>query len=150
MSPPPYLAQTITSTPVKILISPGEGHGNPLQYSCLEIPMDRETWWAMAHSVAKRRTRLNQLDMHTVWVSRGFPDGSAGKDSTWNAGDSEDVGLIPGSGRSSGGRKCQFILVFLPGESHEQRSLVGYSPELVQRVGHGSARTSENKKDKFV
>ena len=26
--------------------SPGEGHGNPLQYSCLEIPMDREAWWA--------------------------------------------------------------------------------------------------------
>jgi len=26
--------------------SPGEGHGNPLQYSCLENPMDREAWWA--------------------------------------------------------------------------------------------------------
>ena len=27
--------------------SPGEGHGNPLQYSCLENPMDRGAWWAM-------------------------------------------------------------------------------------------------------
>jgi len=26
-------------------ISPGEGHGNPLQYSCLENPMDRRVWW---------------------------------------------------------------------------------------------------------
>ena len=29
--------------------SPGEGHGNPLQYSCLENPMDRGAWWATVH-----------------------------------------------------------------------------------------------------
>ena len=33
--------------------SPGEGHGNPLQYSCLENPMDRRGWWAMVHTVTK-------------------------------------------------------------------------------------------------
>jgi len=33
--------------------SPGEGHGNPFQYSCLENPMDRGAWWAMVHRVAK-------------------------------------------------------------------------------------------------
>ena len=33
--------------------SPGGGHGNPLQYSCLEIPMDRGAWWASDHEVAK-------------------------------------------------------------------------------------------------
>ena len=33
--------------------SPGEGHGNPLQYSCLENPMDRGTQWAIVHGVAK-------------------------------------------------------------------------------------------------
>ena len=32
---------------------PGEGHGNPLQYSCLENPMDRGAWWATVHWVAK-------------------------------------------------------------------------------------------------
>ena len=32
---------------------PGRGHGNPLQYSCLENPMDRGFWWAMVHRVAK-------------------------------------------------------------------------------------------------
>ena len=36
----------------------GRGHGNPLQYSCLENPMDRVAWWATVHRVAKRRTRL--------------------------------------------------------------------------------------------
>ena len=36
--------------------SPGGGHGNPLQYSCLENPMDREAWQATAHRVAKSQT----------------------------------------------------------------------------------------------
>ena len=33
--------------------SPGKGNGNPLQYSCLENPMDRGVWWAIFHGVAK-------------------------------------------------------------------------------------------------
>ena len=33
--------------------SPGGGHGNPLQYSCLENPKNREAWWATVHRVAK-------------------------------------------------------------------------------------------------
>ena len=33
--------------------SPGERHGNPLQYSCLENPMDRGAWWATVHRVAE-------------------------------------------------------------------------------------------------
>ena len=36
--------------------SPGEGNGNPLQYSCLGNPMDRGAWWATVRGVAKRRT----------------------------------------------------------------------------------------------
>ena len=39
--------------------SPGVGNGNPLQYYCLENPMDRGAWWAAIHGVAKNRTRLN-------------------------------------------------------------------------------------------
>ena len=35
--------------------SPGEANGNPLQYSCLENPMDGGAWWATVHSVAKSR-----------------------------------------------------------------------------------------------
>ena len=41
--------------------SPGGGHGNPLQYSCLENPMDRGAWWATVHRVAKSWTQLKQL-----------------------------------------------------------------------------------------
>ena len=36
--------------------SPGEGHGNPLQYSCLENPKDRGVWWAAIHGVAESNT----------------------------------------------------------------------------------------------
>ena len=44
--------------------SPGGGHGNPLQYSCLGNPMDRGAWRATAHSVAKTQTRLKRLSTH--------------------------------------------------------------------------------------
>ena len=37
---------------------PGGGHGNPLQYSCLENSRDRGSWWATVHKVAKSQTRL--------------------------------------------------------------------------------------------
>ena len=45
--------------------SPGEGNGNLLQYSCLENPMGRGTWSAIAHGVAKSQMRLSThtLDM---------------------------------------------------------------------------------------
>ena len=45
--------------------SPGGGHGNPLQCSCLENPMDREAWRATVHSTAQSWTWLKQLSMHT-------------------------------------------------------------------------------------
>ena len=38
-----------------------EGNGTPLQYSCLENPMDRGDWWAAVHRVAKSRTRLSNF-----------------------------------------------------------------------------------------
>ena len=38
--------------------SPGEGNSNPLQYSCLENPMDRGAWLATVHRVVKTRTQL--------------------------------------------------------------------------------------------
>ena len=38
--------------------SPGEGNGNPLQYSCLENPMDGGAWWARTHGVSKSKTQL--------------------------------------------------------------------------------------------
>ena len=48
---------------------PGGGHGNPLQYSCLENLMDRAVWQATVHSVVKSRTQLKQLGMHVCMQS---------------------------------------------------------------------------------
>ena len=55
---------------------PGRGHGSPLQYSCLENPMDRETQWATVHRVTKTWTQLKQVIMHqsykgAVWAAVG-------------------------------------------------------------------------------
>ena len=41
--------------------SPGEGNGHPLQYSCLENPMDGGAWWATVHGFGKSRTRLSNF-----------------------------------------------------------------------------------------
>ena len=45
--------------------SRGGGHGKPLQYSCLENPMDRGAWQAPLHRVTQSRTQLKQLSLHT-------------------------------------------------------------------------------------
>ena len=45
--------------------SPGGGHGNRLQYSGLENPMDRGAWKSAVHRVTKSQTQLKQLSMHT-------------------------------------------------------------------------------------
>ena len=44
--------------------SPRGGHGDPLQYSCLENPMEREAWWATVHGVTKSQTQLKRLSKH--------------------------------------------------------------------------------------
>ena len=55
--------------------SPGGGHGNPLQCSCLENPTDRGAWLATVHGVAKSRARLKRLSVHihTLPVGSGVP-----------------------------------------------------------------------------
>ena len=79
--------------------SPGEGNGNPLQYSCLENLMDGGALVATFYGVAKSQTRLSDFTSLSK-IFEDFPGGSAGKESAYNAG---DAGSIPGSGRSPGG-----------------------------------------------
>ena len=50
--------------------SPGEGHGNPHQYSCLENPVDGGAWWATVHGVTKSWTQVKQLS--TAQHSSGY------------------------------------------------------------------------------
>ena len=48
----------------------GGGHGNPLQYPCLENPKDRGDWWATVHRVLKSLTQLSQPSTHTCYIHR--------------------------------------------------------------------------------
>ena len=55
-----YSAGELGSIP-EVRRSPGEGNGNPLQYSCLENPMDGGSWEAVVHGVAESWTRLTDF-----------------------------------------------------------------------------------------
>ena len=75
-----------------------------------------------------RSARLTPLTGPHLLVSIGFPGGSDGKKSAHNAG---ELGSIPGSGRTPGGREWLPTLVFLPGEFRGQRSLAAYTAHNV-------------------
>ena len=115
--------------------SPGEGIGYPLQYSCLENPMDGGAWWATVHGAAKSQTRLSDFTSLTLRASQVSLEvmnllASAGdkrcRFDPW-------VGTIPWN------RKWRPTPLFLPGEPHGQRSLVGYSPQ-----GHKESDMTEH------
>ena len=76
----------------------------------------------MNHSTVLSATYTNYS---STILQNGFSSGSDGKESASNAG---DLGLIPGLGRSPGEGNGNPTPVFLPGESHGQRSLAGYNP----------------------
>ena len=75
--------------------SPGEGNGIPLQYSCLENPMDGGPWCRLL-SIGSQRVEHDLATSLSLW---GFPGGAEVKVSAYNVG---DLGSIPGSGRSPG------------------------------------------------
>ena len=47
-------------------VTPGEGNDNPLQYSCLGNPMDREAWWTTVHGVTKSQTGLHSHPLYSL------------------------------------------------------------------------------------
>ena len=94
--------------------SPGEGKGYTLQYSGLENSMDY-----IVHVVTKSCTQLS--DFYFL----DFPGGSDGKASCLQC---RRPGFNPRVGKIPWGKEWQSTPILLPGESHGQRSLVGYSP----------------------
>ena len=76
--------------------SPGEGHGHPLQYTCLENPMGSGAWQTTVHRVAKSQTRLKRQHV------RKYKDFRGGSDGRESACDTGDLGSNPGSGRYPG------------------------------------------------
>ena len=66
--------------------SPWEGNGNPLQYSCLENPMDGGAWWAAVYGIAQSRTRLKWLSSSRVSMSTPM---------NWSTGHWDPGSLLP-------------------------------------------------------
>ena len=90
----------------------------------------REAWWAAVYGVAQSWTQLKRLSSSSsLW---GFLGGASGKEFTCQC---KRWGLDPWVGKISWSRNWQPIPVFLPGKSHGQRRLAGYSP-WDRRVGH--------------
>ena len=106
----------------------GGGHGNPLQYFCLENPRDGGAWWAAVSGVAQSQTRLKRLSSS----SNSIPLGASQvvlvvKNPPSNAGGTRDAGSIPGSGRSPRGGHGNPLQYSCLKNPHGQRSLAGYS-----------------------
>ena len=123
--------------------SPGEGNGNPLQCSCLENPTDRGAWQTRVHRVTKTQARLSALSFFIMLRNNNsylfviyhcrlnahthFPGGPS-KEPACQCRRRERRGFDPWVGKIPWRREWQPTPVFLPGESHGQRRLAGYSP----------------------
>ena len=120
--------------------SPGGGNGNPLQYSCLENPMDRGACQATVHGVARvghnlatkpppplicfweRGKFLLQLVWSSSWEISWF------QVNICQCREYKRCGFDPWVGKIPWRRKWQHTPEFLPGEFHRQRRLAGYRP----------------------
>ena len=108
--------------------SPGGGNGNLLQCSCLGNPMGQWSfWWATVHGVTKSWTRLSDFTFF-LYTYMGFPGGASAKEPTCQRRRHNRHGFDPWVGKIPWRREWQPTPVFLPGESHGQRRLAGYSP----------------------
>ena len=107
----------------------GEGNGTPLQYCCLENPMDGGAWWAAVHGVAKSQTQLS--DFTFTFHFHAWENEMATYSSvlawripwTCQCRRPKRHKLNPWVRKIPWRRKWQSTLVFLPGKSHGQRSL---------------------------
>ena len=108
----------------------GEGNGEPLQYSCLENPMDGGAWWAAVHGIAKESDMTERLRFHFSFSCTGEGNGNPLQCSCLES--PRDGGSLVGCrlwGRAeSDTTEVTQQPVFLPWEFHGQRSLAGSSP----------------------
>ena len=76
----------------------GEGNGHPLQYSCLENPMDRGAWWAAVHGVARSRTRLSDFTFTFHFHALGKDMATHSSVLAWRIPGTEEPDGLPSTG----------------------------------------------------
>ena len=135
-------------------MSIGEGNGTPLQYSCLENPMDTGAWWAVVHGVAKSQTRLSDFTFTFHFHALGKEMATHSSALAWKIPWTEEPGRLQSMGSLRVGhdratslsvftfmhwrRKWQPTPVFLPGEPQGWGSLMG-----CRLWGHTESDTTE-------
>ena len=122
---------------------PVGGHGNPLQYSCLENPHGQRSLVGYSLWDHWESDTTEQLSKPHIWLYPessatpyiqgitllyGFPGGTSSKESTCQCRRCNRCWFNPWVGKIPWSRKWHPTPIFLPGESHEQRSLEGYRP----------------------
>ena len=105
--------------------SPGGGHGNPFQYSCLEIPWKTEP--GMLQSMGSKESDMTEWLMLSC-SSTGFPGSASSKEPACQCRRCKRHRFDPWVRKIPWRRAWLPTPVFLPGESHGWRRLVGYSP----------------------
>ena len=95
-------------------------------YDVTQTNTDGFHWNSLGCRYTRNSSHVVLMEIYTFVA--GFPRGTVVKNLPANTGDARDVGSIPGLGRSRGEGNGQHTPVFLPGESHGQRSPAGYSP----------------------
>ena len=116
--------------------SPGGRHGNPLQHSYLENPMDRGAWWVMVHGVAELDTSEacihvcthKSVPLYVVIFMIGTSLVAQRVKHLPSSSKCRRPGFDPWVGKIPWRRKWQPTPVFLSGKPHGWRSLVAYSP----------------------
>ena len=120
---------------------PGGGHSNPLQYSCLENPMDGGAWWATVQRVTKSQTRLKQLSTHSHIHGDTTLRASHVAQTIKNLPAMQET-QVPTLGQEAPMEKGMVThSSILDGEFHGQRSLACYRPWVCKESDTGEQLT---------
>ena len=107
--------------------SPGEGHGYPLQYSCLGNPMNRRAWMAINHGVSRVGNNIVTKPLPPLATNR-LPRWHSGKESACQCRRHKRQWFDPWIRKIPWSREGQHTPLFFPAEFHGLRKLEDYSP----------------------